>query len=179
MRLRTRNRIAVMADFWPQGPRCQQWHLVVITAGMRGSAAQTRPEMRRASFFPSSVLSVSLSLGTPEGQSPQARNVSLRHADCVFSQDRIGIRHYGGAGFTMARWCQGWQINVYININGEYLRLHQHRSKGTALFYAEMKLIWSESRNTLQQLLEYNSIVKWNITACWRLYTNAQRSIID
>jgi len=38
---------------------------------------------------PSCVLSVSLSLGTPEGQSPQARNVSLRHADCVFP--RIGL----------------------------------------------------------------------------------------
>lgn len=114
--------------------------------------------------------------GNTRGSESTSQKCKLTSCRLCFSQDRIGIRRNGGAGFTMARWCQGWQMNVYININGEYLRPHQHRSKGRI---AELKLIWSGSRNYLQQLLEYNSIVKWNITACWRLYTNAQRSIID
>lgn len=86
-------------------------------------------------------LSVSLSLGTAEGQSPWARNARLRHAHRVFPR----IERHGGAGYTKARWCQEWQIKVYINTNGEHLRPHQQRSKGTALFMlTETNLIWKQ-----------------------------------
>ncbi len=80
------NRIAVTSDPWSALP--------AVTSGSHYSRHAWKCSLDQARdeeglFFPSCVFSVSLSLGTPEGQSPQARNVSLRHADCVFP--RIGL----------------------------------------------------------------------------------------
>lgn len=123
-------------DCWLLTPRSA---LPAVTSGShysrhawkRGSD-QARDE--EGLFFPL-LRALCLALpGNTRGSESTSQECKLTSCRLCFSQERIGIRRYGGAGFTMARWCQGWQINVYININGEYLRPHQHRSKGTALF---------------------------------------------